>query len=416
METVRTRTRATVLSLGLTLLGLGVSGYLMVRTLVLLMSQDPDAFDVCSAVFGTGCDQTLISPSSWVLGIPLAGWGVVYYGVLLLLFVMARGLGDAFAPQAMTTALLVSVAGLAGSVVLAVVLLAGWVPFCPLCMVIHGINVLLAPAVKASTGRTWREHFGAFVAGARSLLQKPAERPPEWRWKITGFVTLALASLVLYQGVFIVSERWVYESRGIFNPHRLLAAFAAMPEADLPPAPPGARKGPSDAVADVVVFTSFHCPACRQFNREFGVIMRRYPGDVALEFRHFPLAAPCNPIMRAGVVEQEAGACATSYAAVAAMRQGKFWEFHDTLFAEHFPPEPDAPLAVAEAIGLDVEQFNVDRESKDVRAAVHTDTELGAQLGIQETPAVFINKRRVPGAGPRALEVIIADLVKQHRN
>jgi hypothetical protein len=48
-----------------------------------------------------------------------------------------------------------------------------------------------------------------------------------------------------------------------------------------------------------------------------------------------------------------------------------------------------------------------------VQAAVRADTELGVRLGIEETPAIFINKRRMPGIGARSLEVIIADLVKE---
>ncbi|MFO7975648.1 MAG: vitamin K epoxide reductase family protein [Candidatus Hydrogenedentota bacterium] len=406
---------ARICSLGLTILGLGVSGYLLGRTLMLMMSQNPDAFDVCSAVFGTGCDKTLLSPTSWVLGIPLAGWGVVYYAFLLVLFAMAGALEEEFALQAHITALLVSVAGLAGSIVLAVVLLAGWAPFCPLCMVVHGINVLLAPALKMRIRATWREILGSMVSAGRSLFGNAAGRSPMWRWRLAGFVTVGLAALVLYQGVFIVCERWVYESRGVFNPHRLLSTFATIPPADFTTDPHDARKGPKDAPVEVTAFTSFHCPACRQFSREMRVVMERFPGQVALVFKHFPLAAPCNPVVRRGQ-QGEGGACETSYAAVAAMRQGKFWEFHDTLYRGHFPPEKGTVLRVAKEIGLDIDRFNADRQSEAVRAAVREDTELGARLVIQETPAIFINKRRVPGIGARSLEVIIADIVKQHEN
>ena len=172
----RRRAPARVMPLALTLLGLLVSGYLLGRTLMLLMSQDPDAFDVCSAVFGTGCDKTLLSATSWVLGIPLAGWGVVYYGALLALFFLAAALGDEFAPQALTAALLVSVAGVAGSIVLAALLVAGWAPFCPLCMVVHGINVLLAVALKVRLARTWREEAGTLASAA--LAVQEAGGPP----------------------------------------------------------------------------------------------------------------------------------------------------------------------------------------------------------------------------------------------
>lgn len=412
MDALKTRARAGVVSLVLTMLGLLVSGYLFARTLMLLMSQDPEAFDVCSAVFGTGCDKTLLSATSWVLGIPLAGWGVVYYGILLVLLFMARALSDAFAAQARISALLVSIGGLAGSIVLAVILLAGWAPFCPLCMVVHAINLALAPALKMRLGRSWAGMLGDIAGGARSLFQKVSSRPPAWRLQITAFATVALAALVLYQGVFIASERWLYESRGVFNPHKLLSAFANTPESSLPVTSRDARKGPGHAPVEVVAFTSFHCPACRQFSREIGVLMRQFPDDVSLVFKHFPLAGPCNPIARGG--QEEGGACETAYAAVAAMRQGKFWEFHDTLFTSHFPPGKGALDAIANEIGLNMEQFNADRHSDEVRAAVREDIDVGIRLEIHETPAIFINKRRVPGIGARSLQVIIDDLVKEH--
>jgi protein-disulfide isomerase len=329
----------------------------------------------------------------------------------MVLFLMAGALGDEFAPQALVAAFLLAIAGLIGSVALAIVLLAGWAPFCPLCMVVHGINLLLAPAMKARLGRSWRRIIGDVVSASRSLLQKPDERSPVWRWRITGFAAAALAALVLYQGVFIVCERWVYESRGIFNPHKLLAAFAAAPKIDLPAGPDDPRRGPVNASVQVVVFSSFHCPACRQFSREINILMERFPGQVSLVFKQFPLAAPCNPIARRG--SGESGACETAYASMAARKQGKFWEFHDMLYRNHFPPERGAIMEVAQEVGLDISRFNADRESEQVRAAVREDIELGVRLDINETPTVFINKRRLRGAGARALEVIIADIVKE---
>lgn len=406
----RRRAPARVMPLALTLLGLLVSGYLLGRTLMLLMSQDPDAFDVCSAVFGTGCDKTLLSATSWVLGIPLAGWGVVYYGALLALFFLAAALGDEFAPQALTAALLVSVAGVAGSIVLAALLVAGWAPFCPLCMVVHGINVLLAVALKVRLARTWREEAGTLASAAGSLFKKQADRPPLWRWRATALATAALTVLAVYEGVFILSERWLCESRGVFSPHKLLAAYADAPETDLPAGPDDARRGPAHAPVEIVVFSSFHCPACRQFSREMKVLMDQYPGAVSLVFRHFPLDGACNPIARRGL--DEGGACETAYAAVAAQRQGKFWEFHDALFKAHFPPGPEALQAIAREIGLDIDRFNAERASEEVRAAVRQDTELGTRLRLEETPAIFINKRRLPGLGARSIEVIIKDAIK----
>ncbi|MGI6459405.1 MAG: thioredoxin domain-containing protein [Candidatus Hydrogenedentales bacterium] len=394
----------------LTLLGLLVSGYLFGRTLTLLMSQDPDAFDVCSAVFGTGCDKTLVSDTSWVLGIPLAGWGLVYYGALLMLFLMARALGDEFAPQSLTAALLVSVAGVAGSLVLATLLLGGWAPFCPLCMVVHVINPFLAVALKVRLGSTWAGVANALASALRPLFRKSGGRPPQWRWQATGLLTAALTALALYEGLFILSERWLCESRDVFSPHRLLAAYASAPEIELPASPDKPQRGPEHAPVEMVVFSSFHCPACRQFSREMRVLMDSYPDAVSLVFRHFPLDGACNPsvVNEAG----ESGACETACAAVAAQRQGKFWEFHDTLFKTHFPPTPDALEAIAAEIGLDLARFNAERASEEVRTAVRQDIEQGIQLQVQSIPTIFMNRRSLPGIGARSIEIIIKDTLK----
>ena len=100
----------------LTLIGLGlvVSVYLLARTFTLMVGGGPEAIDVCSAVFGASCDAALLSPTSRQLGIPLAGWGFVYYGTLACLLVLAWALGEAFELPATLGALLLAAAGAGG--------------------------------------------------------------------------------------------------------------------------------------------------------------------------------------------------------------------------------------------------------------------------------------------------------------
>jgi uncharacterized membrane protein len=71
--------------LALLLIGLAASAYLVQRTLTLLADASVSGGDVCSIAFGVSCDAALLSDSSWVVGVPLAGWGVVYYATLLAL-------------------------------------------------------------------------------------------------------------------------------------------------------------------------------------------------------------------------------------------------------------------------------------------------------------------------------------------
>ena len=69
-------------------LGVLVSGHLLLRHFALADLSSQTGTDFCSALFGTGCDDALRSPLAVQLGLPLAGWGLVYYGTLVALLLL----------------------------------------------------------------------------------------------------------------------------------------------------------------------------------------------------------------------------------------------------------------------------------------------------------------------------------------
>jgi uncharacterized membrane protein len=113
--------------------GLSVSAFLLWRHTQLAGTPPGGQGDVCSAIFGLACDQTLRSPTAIQLGLPLAGWGIVYYGTLVSLLLLGWFLGQPFDLAAALAALaLASVAALL-SIVLFGLMVSGQVAFCPLC-------------------------------------------------------------------------------------------------------------------------------------------------------------------------------------------------------------------------------------------------------------------------------------------
>ena len=82
------------ISFALTGLGLSISIYLLFRHFTLVGSSTGAGLDFCTAIFGGRCDAALSSPLSMQLGIPLAGWGILFYATLLTLILLTRGLGD----------------------------------------------------------------------------------------------------------------------------------------------------------------------------------------------------------------------------------------------------------------------------------------------------------------------------------
>jgi protein-disulfide isomerase len=147
------------------------------------------------------------------------------------------------------------------------------------------------------------------------------------------------------------------------------------------------QKGPDDALITIVEFSDFQCPFCRQVNDTLAIILNRYGGDVRLVFRQRPLN-----------FHREARGAAK--AALAAGRQGKFWEMHDKLFAEQKTLNAGSYKLFAEVLGLDLARFESDMNDPAIEAMIGEDEAIAGRFGANGTPAFFINGRPLSGAMP----------------
>ena len=142
-------------------------------------------------------------------------------------------------------------------------------------------------------------------------------------------------------------------AQSTFNPDEVLAGHASTPKQDVTIDADDPRLGPADAPVRLVVFNDFQCPACRAFAHQISHLTEHFPGKLAIIFKHYSLGTECNEAVS---VDRHPRACEAARAAEAARRQGKFWPFHDGLFASdlerqrrHDPsdrtgsrPEPEA--------------------------------------------------------------------------
>ncbi|MEZ4216869.1 MAG: thioredoxin domain-containing protein [Myxococcota bacterium] len=147
--------------------------------------------------------------------------------------------------------------------------------------------------------------------------------------------------------------------------------------------------GPETAKVTVVEFSDFECPYCARVYPTLQRLRQEYGDDLRVVFKHLPL-----PMHR-----RARGAHA---AAIAADRQGRFWEMHNRMF-EHQRLLSDAQYADwAREIGLDVDAFEAARTSSEVAATIDRDLAEAEALGVSGTPAFFINGRFLSGAQPYA--------------
>lgn len=142
--------------------------------------------------------------------------------------------------------------------------------------------------------------------------------------------------------------------------------------------------GPADAPLTVVVFSDFQCPFCGKLAPTIHELPQRHD-DVRVVFRQLPLPNHSN-------------ARPAAKAALAADRQGKFWEMHDALFDADGQINTKEIEAIARDVGLDMAQFASDLGDPALEAIVAEDEALAKQLGVSGTPASFVNGRYISGA------------------
>lgn len=136
----------------------------------------------------------------------------------------------------------------------------------------------------------------------------------------------------------------------------------------------------------IVAFADFMCPFCAEFARNvMPQIQNQYGNQVKFIFRDLPITSlhPYSP--RA----HEAAECAHS--------QGLFWEMHDLIFANNASLTETKLQLLAQRAGLDMDKFNACFEGREKKTEVEEDLQAGISAGVQATPTLFVNNRKVEG-------------------
>jgi protein-disulfide isomerase len=145
-------------------------------------------------------------------------------------------------------------------------------------------------------------------------------------------------------------------------------------------------KGSEKAEITIVKFEDFQCPYCKAVQPNFQEVLKRYDGKVRLVHKDLPLDQ-IHPQARQAA---EAARCADD--------EGKFWEYHDRLYASSPKAAPEDLKFYAEDLGLKQDSFDKCLTSGKYKAAIQKDMNEAASLGLTGTPTFFINGRELSGA------------------
>lgn len=160
-----------------------------------------------------------------------------------------------------------------------------------------------------------------------------------------------------------------------------LATFTPDPESDW-------IKGPEDAPITIIEYADFQCPYCSLAAQNLKALVEKYPDDVRVVYRHFPLASIHDKAIPAAQAVEAAGLQGEAY----------FWDLHDLLYetqsdwSEFSLEEFESWLIEAAGdLGLDTTQFEADYSSEDIVALAEAAWIEGQALGIPGTPYLKIN-------------------------
>ncbi len=177
------------------------------------------------------------------------------------------------------------------------------------------------------------------------------------------------------------------------------------PDPELPILPVSAdddpTAGPANAPITIVEFSDYQCLYCKLSLPTINEILAKYRGKVRVVYRDYP--GPNHPHAPQAA---EAAQCAGD--------QGKFWEYHDSLFDRQASGTGWNFSELAKEIGLNQDAFATCLNSRRYREEVAKDLRDGLKLGVTSTPTFFINGRPLVGAKPFAeFQAVIDRLLKQ---
>ena len=169
------------------------------------------------------------------------------------------------------------------------------------------------------------------------------------------------------------------------------------PRATVPVAATDPVLGNNSAPVTIVEFSDFQCPFCLRASPTLKQLRDTYGDKVRVVWKDYPLTQIHPQAFKAA----EAGHCAGD--------QGKFWEYHDKLFANQQALQLDSLKTYAKDLSIDSAKFDACLDSGKYAERVRDGVSVGAQLGVNSTPTLFVNGRRLEGAQPYEVLASIVD-------
>lgn len=333
---------------------------------------------------GFHCDEVLRSRWGKLLGLPVPAWSLADFAVGAVLAVPGA-LGATGAGLADLLLIGLVSASLGYALVLLGVMVFAVQASCIFCLTVDAVIlawfvtvVPLASRFEASPRTPWaRRRSTAQVFAAAALVLA-----------LAGGATLAAVPNTVGACATAADVRSIEP--------KFFEMYDGLKRVPLPETLGAAThtKGAPNASVTLVEFSDFECPACGAAFHDLRALVKKHP-DLRLVFRHFPLDSSCNRYVQRAVHQD---ACLAAAASECAGKQDRFWEYHDLLFQNQASLDRDNLFRYARELGLDIPTFRTCLDDPATRDVILQDIEAGRAAGVDSTPTLFTNTRRIDGA------------------
>jgi uncharacterized membrane protein len=357
--------------------------------------KNPDYSSFCDLSSTVSCKAAYLSRYGSVAGVPVAVGGLLFFAWVLLLVWGSRG-KSRITDSAPTYIF-------AGSTLaLAVVLYLAYASFfvlkevCPLCVATYVAVIGVFVISGGAKGVPVAKLPGRALADIRVLVGTP--------------VALVIAL------VFIAGASW---GMSVFPREEVRPVIQQGPALssdqrseierwwEVQPRPANFPYPNDGAKVQIVEFADFQCPHCKQMYFAYKPILDKYlaayPNDVKFLFKNWPINANCNPGLGG---TNFTASCDASAGYLMSKQTGNSDKLKDWFFAHQ---EELTPTTIRRATADIAKITDFDAQYPKVLAEIKADATTGTSIGVNGTPAFFINGKRIPGAGvpPQYFDTLI---------
>ncbi len=309
--------------------------------------------------------------------------GIIYY-LLVSGMILFAWFSEKWRQGTLGFLFLSSIGAVAYSLVMAYLSIFKLGTLCLICLTVYLVNlvllVVLPPALKVRTAAIPR-----FLADyVRSIFGKGTF--PARLGAHLGVTLLVFGvGLLFFKGL----NPKIHEAQAQVPREAYLKVFYAAPvkEIDLQGSPSWGRE---DGKVTIVEFSDFQCPFCRRAAFTLKPYLKEFRNDVRLVFKNYPLDSSCNPAIAHAM---HPVSCIAAKGVLCAQRMGKFWEYHDKVFANQKKLSRTLLLNLAAESGFDRNAFEQCLASDEISQALAKDVEQGNRLEVKGTPTIYLNGR-----------------------